>query len=212
MHQDIMRFPNQFFYENSLKILPDSVPVAQKQKRLLSVALEEEADELLQQLASRRVIFLPTPADDRSATQKTNAYEAEKVGEVIQAYQQLFRQQGWRLHEGSIGVITPYRAQIAQIKSVLEEQGAPLEQLTIDTVERYQGGARDVIIISLCTNSLNQLAMLTSLSEEGVDRKLNVALTRARNHIVIIGNPDLLNRSDIYRALIRYCEEQTIEP
>jgi DNA replication ATP-dependent helicase Dna2 len=109
-------------------------------------------------------------------------------------------------------VITPYRAQIAQIKSVLEEQGAPLEQLTIDTVERYQGGARDVIIISLCTNSLNQLAMLTSLSEEGVDRKLNVALTRARNHIVIIGNPDLLNRSDIYRALIRYCEEQTIEP
>ena len=148
----------------------------------------------------------------RSATQKTNAYEAEKVGEVIRAYQQLFRQQGWRLHEGSIGVITPYRAQIAQIKSVLEEQGAPLEQLTIDTVERYQGGARDVIIISLCTNSLNQLAMLTSLSEEGVDRKLNVALTRARNHIVIIGNPDLLNRSDIYRALIRYCEEQTIEP
>jgi DNA replication ATP-dependent helicase Dna2 len=212
MHEDIMRFPNQFFYENSLKILPDSLPVARKQKRALSVTLEEGANALLQHLSSRRVIFLPTPADDRSATQKTNAYEAEKVGEVIRAYQQIFKHQGWRLHEDSIGVITPYRAQIAQIKSVLEEQGAPLEQLTIDTVERYQGGARDVIIISLCTNSLNQLAMLTSLSEEGVDRKLNVALTRARNHIVIIGNPDLLNRSDIYRALIRYCEEQTIEP
>ncbi|MEQ8704646.1 MAG: AAA domain-containing protein [Phaeodactylibacter sp.] len=212
MHEDIMRFPNQFFYENTLKILPDSVPVAAKQKRVLSIQVEEEADRLIQRLAGSRVVFLPTPTDDRSATQKTNAYEAEQVGEVVKAYQHIYQRQGWALHENSIGVITPYRAQIAQIKSVLETQGAPLQLLTIDTVERYQGGARDVIIISLCTNSISQLAMLTSLSDEGVDRKLNVALTRARNHIVIIGNPDLLNRSDIYQALLRYCEEQTTEP
>lgn len=212
MHQDIMRFPNQFFYDNSLKVLPDTVPVSQKQKRVLSISVAEDADELLQRLSQRRVVFLPTEADDRSATQKTNAFEAEKVGEVIAAFQHLYQQQGWDFHSNSIGVITPYRAQIAQIKSVLENQEAPLELLSIDTVERYQGGARDVIVISLCTNSLSQLAMLTSLSEEGVDRKLNVALTRARSHIVIIGNPDLLNRSDIYRALLRYCEEQTIEP
>jgi DNA replication ATP-dependent helicase Dna2 len=212
MHQDIMHFPNQFFYNNTLHVLPDSVPVSAKQKRPLSIRVAEDAAPLIQLLSERRVVFRGTAADERSATQKTNAYEAEEVGAVVAAYQQIFQQQGWSLHANSIGIITPYRAQIAQIKSVLEEQGAPLEMLTIDTVERYQGGARDVIILSLCTNSLSQLAMLTSLSEEGVDRKLNVALTRARNHIVIIGNPDLLNRSDIYQALLRYCEEQTIEP
>lgn len=212
MHQDIMRFPNQFFYENTLKILPGTVPAARKQIRPLNITIEEEATALLRELCSGRVVFLPTPADDSSAAQKTNVHEAEKVGAVVRAFQQIYERQNWQFHPNSIGIITPYRAQIAQIKSVLESQGAPLESLTIDTVERYQGGSRDVIVLSLCTNSLNQLAMLSSLSEEGVDRKLNVALTRARSHIVIIGNPDLLERSDIYRALLRYCTEQTAEP
>ena len=42
--------------------------------------------------------------------------------------------------------------------------------------------------------------------------KLNVALTRAREHIVIIGNPELLRQSDIYRELLQFCEERTVEP
>ena len=49
-------------------------------------------------------------------------------------------------------------------------------------------------------------------SDEGVDRKLNVALTRAREHIVIMGNPELLRQSDIYRELLQFCEERTVEP
>ena len=74
--------------------------------------------------------------------------------------------------------------------------------MTIDTVERYQGGARDVIILSLCTNSLSQLDSLVSLSHEGVDRRLNVALTRARKHLVILGNQDILKTNPIYGKLI----------
>jgi len=212
MHQDIMVFPNSFFYDDTLRILPESVAVSYKQKRALPFALREEASELERQLCTERVVFLPTPPDDSSATQKTNSFEADMVGEVVQTFQFLFEQHGYAFRKQSLGIITPYRAQIAQIRSVLEKQKAPLELLTIDTVERYQGGARDVIVISLCTNSLNQLAALSSLSEEGVDRKLNVALTRARNHVVILGNPELLERSDIYRALLRFCAEKTVEP
>lgn len=134
------------------------------------------------------------------------------IGELVEAFQRIYANHGQQLAPNSIGIITPYRAQIAQIRSVLEERKAPLSLLTIDTVERYQGGARDVILISLCTNSLSQLTSLSSLSEDGVDRKLNVALTRAREHVVIIGNPDLLRQSEIYRELIHYCEEKTVEP
>ncbi|MDX1667706.1 MAG: C-terminal helicase domain-containing protein, partial [Saprospiraceae bacterium] len=105
----------------------------------------------------------------------------------------------------SIGIITPYRAQIALIKKTLETHGIDKTDLTIDTVERYQGGARDIILISLCTNSVDQLASLVSLSEEGVDRKLNVALTRAREHLVLLGNPDLLSVNPLYKALIDHC-------
>ena len=61
------------------------------------------------------------------------------------------------------------------------------DYLTIDTVERYQGGASDIILISLCTNNFSQLDSLVSLSQEGVDRRMNVALTRARKHLVIFG-------------------------
>ncbi|NBC09548.1 MAG: AAA family ATPase [Bacteroidetes bacterium] len=212
MHEDIMLFPNRYFYNNTLHTLPESVSIAYKQKRALPFRLSEEASEIERLLCSERVVFLPTPPDDNSATQKTNAHEAEKVGQVVGTFQRLFARHNYDFHHNSLGIITPYRAQIAQIRSVLEQQSAPLDLLTIDTVERYQGGARDVIVISLCTNSLNQLASLSSMSEEGVDRKLNVALTRARNHLVIIGNPELLERSDIYRALLKFCAEKTVEP
>ena len=85
----------------------------------------------------------------------------------------------------------------------MQEKNIETESLSIDTVERYQGGARDIIIISLCTNSVNQLTSLISVSDEGVDRKLNVALTRARKHLVIIGNPKILQTNSIYDSLIQ---------
>jgi DNA replication ATP-dependent helicase Dna2 len=75
-------------------------------------------------------------------------------------------------------------------------------------VERYQGGARDIILISLCTNAVGQFESLVSLSEEGVDRKLNVALTRAREHLVILGNRELLRQHPIYEALVGFLEGQ----
>ncbi|MCB9053269.1 MAG: AAA family ATPase [Lewinellaceae bacterium] len=212
MHQDIMEFPNRYFYDGTLKILPPSLPAHLKQVAQASYSGPIVQDELLQRLTRDRVAFLPTPTDDSSATQKTNSHEAHMIGEVVDAFHRLFHINGMKMAPHSIGIITPYRAQIAQIRAVLEERGAPLDMLTIDTVERYQGGARDIILISLCTNSLHQLASLSSFSEEGVDRKLNVALTRAREHIVIIGNPELLRQSEIYRELLQFCEEKTVEP
>jgi len=79
--------------------------------------------------------------------------------------------------------------------------------VTIDTIERYQGGARNHIIISLAVNDAALLESISNVSEEGIDRKLNVALTRAREHIVVIGNKEILLRKDIYRSLIARCTE-----
>lgn len=213
MHQDIMAFPNRFFYDGSLKILPASLPAHLKQVQPLPyrpAAAEEEAmvNALEGQLLSCRLLFLPTPPDEESTTQKTNRHEAELIGELVEAFQRIYADNGLPLAGHSIGIITPYRAQIAQIRSVLEARQAPLDLLTIDTVERYQGGVRDIILISLCTNSLSQLASLSSLSDEGVDRKLNVALTRAREHVVLLGCPELLKQSEIYRELLAFCEQE----
>jgi DNA replication ATP-dependent helicase Dna2 len=202
MHQDIMAFPNEYFYEKSLHILPKEIPVHIRQQRLLSFMKKIDFGEMGRLLCENRTVFLPTPADDLRHGLKTNLHEAELVGKLVQYYHQLYQKNDLSVTASTIGIITPYRAQIAQIRHTLQELGIDPASLTIDTVERYQGGARDVIIISLCTNTLSQLASISSLSEEGVDRKLNVALTRAREQLIILGNPDLLKAQPLYRQLM----------
>ena len=81
-----------------------------------------------------------------------------------------------------------------------------LNEISVDTVERYQGSERDVIIYSFCVNYLYQLKFLPNLTEENgvwIDRKLNVALTRARRQLYITGVPDILSHNLIYRRLIQ---------
>jgi DNA replication ATP-dependent helicase Dna2 len=121
--------------------------------------------------------------------------------------QELYEKNGLTLTRSSIGVITPYRAQIAQIQQVLQEKKLPISLITVDTVERYQGGARDIIILSLCTNHASQVKSLVSLSDDGIDRKLNVALTRAKQQIIVLGNSTLLQEVGSYKELMEWLEE-----
>jgi DNA replication ATP-dependent helicase Dna2 len=206
MHRDIMEFPNRYFYEGNLKILPFETKGHLQQIAALGFLSQQAKGEWEALLSNRRMLFLPTPVDQAGAAQKINRHEAILVGDLIDAITRLYSAHNRELNPRSIGVITPYRAQIAQIRQVLQERGYADELFTIDTVERYQGGARDIIIISLSTNSLSQLQSLISLSEEGVDRKLNVALTRAREQLILLGNPELLEGNGIYRELIGYCK------
>ena len=78
--------------------------------------------------------------------------------------------------------------------------------ITVDTVERYQGSQRDVIIYGFTVRQPYQLRFLCSQSfvEQGtvIDRKLNVALTRAREQLVLIGNPTILSLDEVHRRLI----------
>ena len=75
----------------------------------------------------------------------------------------------------------------------------------MDTVERYQGSERDVIIYSFCVNRLYQLKLLANTYEEDgmtIDRKLNVALPRARKQMFITGVPQILKHNPLYKKLI----------
>lgn len=203
MHEEIMHFPAVHFYEGNLKTLPAHIAASQRQTALLPAQVVNSQQDWEHWVTQKRLLFLSTPIDQDSPSRKTNQHEAKLIAALIR----FFQKKHISAQGQSIGVITPYRAQIAQIQETLQSEGIDFSHLTIDTVERYQGGARDIILISLCTNFASQMETLVSLGEDGVDRKLNVALTRAREQVVVLGNRDLLLQNEVYSKLITWCEQ-----
>jgi DNA replication ATP-dependent helicase Dna2 len=207
MHTEIMDFPNRQFYSGFLKTLSEQAVEEDAgrhyQHENLWYDLPGHKPDFEKIFAEKRVVFLPVPPEEQSPGQKTNRAEAELIAQLVLFFKKLFQLNGraWNPVQ-TLGIITPWRAQIAQIRACLGETGQDPDETTIDTVERYQGGARDVIIISTCVNSEWQLQSLVSLSGEGVDRKLNVALTRARQHVVLIGNEAILRLDARYLEFI----------
>ncbi|MBC7885630.1 MAG: AAA family ATPase, partial [Saprospiraceae bacterium] len=195
MHRDLMSFPNQYFYEGKLELLPGH-------KRLTATGFFEKSTLETEHLAYHRTIYINTP-EDEDINWKTNIFEANASVEIIEKLIALYKLNDKMIRSDSIGIITPYRAQIALIRQCMDRLPQDItNNITVDTVERYQGGARDIIILSFCVNRYSQLATLISPSAEGIDRKLNVALTRAREHIILIGNRDLLSQNEVYAKLL----------
>jgi len=202
MHQELMEFPSEQFYNHRLKVLP-VLP-------RLSNHLEsyDSKDYLQSYLSQNRILYIPSPPDITSESIKINIHEAAICVEVLFALIAIRNAMDKPLTQHSIGIITPYRAQIARIRKTLKDHDPELiDMISIDTVERYQGGARDIIIMSTCMNYSFQMNALVSLSHEGIDRKLNVALTRAREQFILIGNPNILKQNDLYSKLITTAKE-----
>jgi superfamily I DNA and/or RNA helicase len=174
MHADIAAYPNQHFYGGQLE------PALPHQFEPLSWPPSAHP---LHPYFQQRVAYIRTQPDPRS---KINDEEAELVVELIRYVHQLY---GTRFDPATtVGVITPFRAQIANIRQKLP---AEYQSVTIDTVERFQGAERDVIIVSFAIKSRLQLRAIQSINEAGVDRKLNVAMTRAKEHLIMMGVADL---------------------
>ena len=87
-----------------------------------------------------------------------------------------------------------------------------IEKISIDTVERYQGSQRDVIIYSFTIQNRFQLEFLTANTfvEDGkaIDRKLNVAITRARKQLILTGNEATLRQNQLFSELIDYIKRK----
>ena len=102
-----------------------------------------------------------------------------------------------------IGIVAPFRAMIHSLWQELWQSEPRLEGLTIDTVERFQGSEREIIILCLPLRSEADMRQIESLSDGGeVDRKLNVALSRAKERLIILANPRLCRNSLHYGKLI----------
>ena len=208
MHSDIADFANRKFYA---KEQLECVPLAHQLETELSYN-EESEDALDNMLKAHRMIFIPSmPCKQLNISEKVNTDEARIIADLLR---RLYRQMSKDFDpQKSVGVIVPYRNQIAMIRKEIERLEIPaLEGISIDTVERYQGSQRDVILYSFTIQSRYQLDFLTANTfyEEGqaIDRKLNVAITRARKQLILTGNESTLRQNQLFAELIDYIKEK----
>ena len=206
MHPDIAEFPNKTFYRREQL---ECVPLKHQTETKLpyNVASEDATDDFLK---VHRMVFITSKACRQpNISEKVNTEEARIVADIIR---RLHRQMGDTFNpQKSIGVIVPYRNQIAMIRKEIEKLNIPeLEAISIDTVERYQGSQRDVIVYSFTIQSHYQLEFLTANTfvEDGktIDRKLNVAITRAQKQLILTGNEATLRQNKLFGEMLDYID------
>ena len=137
---------------------------------------------------------------------RINKAEANLLLQELMAY--ITRIGGNRILEEQIdfGIISPYKAQVQYLRNKIKTNTSlkPYRSLlTINTIDGFQGQERDVIFISLVrANEDGQIGFLNDL------RRMNVAITRARMKLVILGEAATLSHHDFYRKLIEYISKE----
>lgn len=201
MHPEVADFANTHFYHGELLVVP--VP---HQKEGLE--FKKHGSDFQEYVATTRFGFLHCDYPKIEENNKSNVGEAKMVAAIVGSIYQLCQLNELEFNPAKrIGVIVPFRGQIAMIRKELAKIPVPnTDEIVIDTVERFQGSQRDIMIFSTTISQKYQLNILSSPVEiEGqlVDRKLNVALTRAKKQMFIIGNEHLLKQNPLYRELIK---------
>lgn len=204
MHENIQKIASKFFYAGQL-----TVADKERQSRPLPPHPPTN-DELETMLLTRRVFFIDVDKPETSDNPKVNQPEADVIARLAMI---IFKHEGEADFDPdkSLGIIVPYRNQIITIRRAIERLAgpdSPPAKVSIDTVERFQGSQRKYIIFGATVQRKYQLNFLSDsifTSEEGVDvdRKLNVVVTRAQDHLIIVGHAPLLNQMPIYRRMLQ---------
>ncbi len=186
MNQRIMEFSNQWFYNGKL------------------TAAESVADHHLEMEYPSPVVFIDTAGTgfDEQFNQKSQSrYNPDEFQLLCEhLYQLVGGHESFELP--SIALISPYKEQVIHMQDAVSDD-AKLRDLSIDinTIDGFQGQERDVVYISLVrSNSKSEIGFLNDY------RRMNVAMTRARKLLVIVGDSATIGNDKFYKALLDYCE------
>lgn len=188
MHETIMQVASELYYGGRLR------PLADWQRQPLSWT--ESLDSSVHHLLASRLVFV----DTGSVSEHVEARYAALIASLI--YPSLDE------HGMTLGVISPRRANNARIKGYLPPNLNV--KITVDTVERFQGSERDAIIYAPGVTDERSFDTITSISRilsVEVDRKLNVAITRGRHFLILVGNGAVLRTNPHYRTVIDKCSQ-----
>ncbi|MEQ9304486.1 MAG: AAA domain-containing protein, partial [Marinoscillum sp.] len=190
MHQEIMSFSNRKFYEGHLK--SDSLVASRRQ------------------LFNKTVSFIDTAGcgfDEKLNQETLSTYNVEEARFVMKQLESILEQIASN-DNGilDIGIIAPYKAQTEVLRQLLAQQDWSNEvkkHITINSVDAFQGQERDVMIISLVRSNPN--GEIGFLADE---RRMNVAMTRAKHLLVMVGDSATLSANPFFDELIQDMQQR----
>jgi len=192
MHQDIMKYSSSYFYKDEL-VAHDSVRTALLRPNQPPVEFIDTAGCGFSE------------GQDKETLSRFNEEEAQLLIRQIETLVEEITPGEWVAENLTMGIITPYRAQVDYLRT-LSEASVVLEPLkaliTINTVDAFQGQERDVIAISFVrSNEKSEVGFLGDI------RRTNVAMTRAKKKLIMIGDSATLGSNPFYVKLIDYVQE-----
>lgn len=193
MNENIMEFPSKWFYDGKL------------------IAHESVKHGLLRPHESP-VDFIDTAGcgyDEKQDPETLSRYNEEEAALTVKVLENLVEGTGlneWIGEQVTVGIITPYRAQVDYLQK-LADASPTLDSLnkllSLNTVDAFQGQERDVIVISLVrSNSKGEVGFLGDI------RRTNVAMTRARKKLIVIGDSATLGSHPFYLELIEFVQQK----
>lgn len=202
MHSEIAEFASRAFYSGQLDVVP--------LEHQIRPCTPHSGNGIVKLVTSHRITFVASEKPTAGPI-KSNAIEAKMIATTVNAI--------WELTadtfdpDMTVGVIVPYRNQVAAIRREIDHLGiAELREISVDTVERYQGSQRDYIIYGFTATEGYELDFLTNncFLEDGrvIDRKLNVAMTRAREHLMLVGCPAVIGHNALFSELMAYIQQR----
>ncbi|MCD8194626.1 MAG: AAA domain-containing protein [Tannerellaceae bacterium] len=191
MHQDIMNFPSVWFYQGRLEAAPEV-----QHRGIL------QWDRAIEWIDTSGEIF--TEHTNPDTLSRINKEEAALLVAKLQAYIEKIGRERVLEEQIDFGLISPYKAQIQYIRRLIKRNTffKPYRKLvTVHTVDGFQGQERDVVMISLVrSNDTGKIGFLSDL------RRMNVAITRARMKLIILGDATTLSHHPFYRKLYQYVQ------
>jgi superfamily I DNA and/or RNA helicase len=187
MHKDIMEFSSQVFYDGSL--LADS-SVSHALLNSLPGVVENE-------LTNCPVHFIDTAGASYDEEVETNSDSRFNQKEAELVVNKIFSLRESGLSSQQIAVITPYSAQARLLREKLVDP-----EIEIDSVDGFQGREKEAVIVSMVrSNRDGEIGFLADI------RRMNVALTRARRKLIVIGDSATISTHPFYQKMLAYFEE-----
>ncbi|XP_071960449.1 putative helicase MOV-10 [Antedon mediterranea] len=197
-HPSILELPNELFYDNELQANAD------KFMRETMCTWEELPKK------NFPMIFHGVDGNDEREGNSPSFFNKSEAATVLDYVDNLMKgkHSGKKIQQADIGIISPYRKQVQKIQKALKSRN--YKDIKVGSVEEFQGQERLVIIVSTVRSNKEDYLKIDRDFKLGFldnPKRFNVAITRAKALLIVVGNPVVLSKDSNWKRLIKFCKD-----